>query len=134
MADTQTKFLLTEDRIPTHWVNLLPDLPGDPLPPLNPQTKQPAGPQDLAAIFPMALIEQEVSSAPEAAVPRAAPGAGAGDAGAHLLQVRGRLAGRVAQAQHRRAAGLRERARRRAQAHDRDRGRPVGLGARVRLH
>ena len=33
--------------IPTHWVNLLPDLPGEPLPPLNPQTKQPAGPDDL---------------------------------------------------------------------------------------
>jgi tryptophan synthase beta chain len=36
-----TKFLLTEDRIPTHWVNLLPDLPGEPLPPLNPQTVSP---------------------------------------------------------------------------------------------
>ena len=32
-----TTFLLTEDRIPTHWVNVAPDLPGDPLPPLNPQ-------------------------------------------------------------------------------------------------
>jgi tryptophan synthase beta chain len=69
MADDHTKFLLTEDRIPTHWVNLLPDLPGDPLPPLNPQTKQPAGPEDLAAIFPMALIEQEVSAAPEIEIP-----------------------------------------------------------------
>jgi tryptophan synthase beta chain len=33
MADERTQFLLTEDRIPTHWVNLAPDLPGDPLPP-----------------------------------------------------------------------------------------------------
>ena len=33
MADAHTKFLLSEDQIPTHWVNLLPDLPGDPLPP-----------------------------------------------------------------------------------------------------
>ena len=33
-----TKFLLPEDGIPTHWVNLLPDLPGEPLPPLNPAT------------------------------------------------------------------------------------------------
>ena len=41
-----TKFTLTEDRIPTHWVNLLPDLPGEPLPPLNPGTMQPAGPDD----------------------------------------------------------------------------------------
>jgi tryptophan synthase beta chain len=64
-----TKFLLTEDRIPTHWVNLLPDLPGEPLPPLNPQTVQPAGPEDLTPIFPMALIEQEVSPAPEVEIP-----------------------------------------------------------------
>src|SRR4051812_28474953 len=33
-----TKYVLGEDAIPTHWVNLLPDLPGEPLPPLNPQT------------------------------------------------------------------------------------------------
>jgi tryptophan synthase beta chain len=39
---SQTKYVLGEDAIPTHWVNLLPDLPGDPLPPLNPQTGQPA--------------------------------------------------------------------------------------------
>ena len=42
-----TKFLLREEQIPTHWVNLLPDLPGEPLPPLNPATGQPAGPEDL---------------------------------------------------------------------------------------
>src|SRR3954449_3135098 len=71
MADAHTKFLLAEDRIPTHWVNLLPDLPGDPLPPLNPQTKEPAGPPDLTPIFPMALIEQEVSQEPEIEIPDA---------------------------------------------------------------
>jgi tryptophan synthase beta chain len=38
-----TKLLLSEDAIPTRWVNLLPDLPGDPLPPLNSQTLAPAG-------------------------------------------------------------------------------------------
>ena len=43
MADSHTKFLLTEDRIPTHWVNLMADLPGEPLPPLTPETKEPAG-------------------------------------------------------------------------------------------
>ena len=64
-SDTPTKFLLTEDRIPTHWVNLLPDLPGEPLPPLHPGTMQPAGPPDLTPIFPMALIEQEVASSPK---------------------------------------------------------------------
>src|SRR6201990_739993 len=69
VSDTTTKFLLTEDRIPTHWVNLLPDLPGAPLPPLHPGTMQPAGPPDLTPIFPMALIEQEVSTSPEVEIP-----------------------------------------------------------------
>src|SRR5919107_271529 len=64
-----TKFVLSEDAIPTHWVNLLPDLPGAPLPPLSPQTGQPAGPDDLTPIFPMGLIAQEVSSEPEIAIP-----------------------------------------------------------------
>ncbi|HEX6743512.1 MAG TPA: pyridoxal-phosphate dependent enzyme, partial [Solirubrobacteraceae bacterium] len=71
MADTHTKFLLDEDAIPTHWVNLLPDLPGDPLPPLHPGTMAPAGPEDLGAIFPMALILQEVSPEPEVEIPEA---------------------------------------------------------------
>jgi tryptophan synthase beta chain len=69
MSDAATKFLLTEDRIPTHWVNVLPDLPGDPLPPLHPGTMQPAGPPDLTPIFPMALIEQEVSAEPDIEIP-----------------------------------------------------------------
>jgi tryptophan synthase beta chain len=69
MSAEPTKFVLPEDRIPTHWVNLIGDLPGDPLPPLSPQTMEPAGPGDLTAIFPMALIEQEVSGAPEIEIP-----------------------------------------------------------------
>jgi tryptophan synthase beta chain len=69
MSDAATKFLLTEDRIPTHWVNIVPDLPGQPLPPLHPGTMQPAGPPDLTPIFPMALIEQEVSAQPEVEIP-----------------------------------------------------------------
>jgi tryptophan synthase beta chain len=70
MADSaHTKFLLSEDRIPTHWVNLLPDLPGDPMPPLSPLTKQPAGPDDLTPIFPGYLIGQEVSMEPEIEIP-----------------------------------------------------------------
>ena len=63
------KITLPESSIPTHWVNLLPDLPGDPVPPLNPQTGEPAGPPDLTPIFPMALIEQEVSPEPEVEIP-----------------------------------------------------------------
>jgi tryptophan synthase beta chain len=64
-----TDFRLPESAIPTHWVNLLPDLPGEPLPPLHPATKQPLGPEDLAPLFPMALIEQEVSVEPEIEIP-----------------------------------------------------------------
>jgi len=69
MTDQPTKFLLSERDIPTHWVNLLPDLPGDPLPPLDPQTKQPAEPASLSPIFPMGLIEQEVSPEPLVEIP-----------------------------------------------------------------
>src|SRR4051794_16789448 len=64
-----TKYVLGEDAIPTHWVNLLPDLPGEPLPPLHPGTGEPAGPDDLAPLFPMALIEQEMSPEPQVAIP-----------------------------------------------------------------
>src|SRR6201999_2052098 len=69
VSDTTTKFLLTEERIPTHWVNLLPDIPSAPLPPLHPGTMQPAGPPDLTPIFPMARIEQGVSTSPEVEIP-----------------------------------------------------------------
>jgi tryptophan synthase beta chain len=71
MTDETTKYLLPEREIPTHWVNLLPDLPGDPLPPLHPGTLEPAGPDDLSPIFPMALIMQEVSPEPQIEIPEA---------------------------------------------------------------
>ena len=70
MSDATLKFLLPESEIPTHWINLMPDLPGPPpSPPLHPGTKEPAGPDDLSPIFPMALIEQEVSTEPEVEIP-----------------------------------------------------------------
>src|SRR5919197_2589133 len=69
MSYEPVKFLLSEREIPTHWINLVPDLPGDPLPPLSPATKEPAGPDDLTPIFPMGLIQQEVSPAPEVEIP-----------------------------------------------------------------
>ncbi len=53
---------LEESDIPTHWYNIVPDLPTPPPPPLNPATREPLQPQDLAAIFPMGLIEQEMST------------------------------------------------------------------------
>ena len=58
----QHKYTLTEDQMPTTWYNIIPDLPTPPPPPLHPGTKQPVGPEDLAPLFPMALIEQEVTT------------------------------------------------------------------------
>lgn len=55
------KILLSEDEIPRHWYNIQADMPNPPLPPLHPGTKQPVGPEDLAPLFPMELIKQEVS-------------------------------------------------------------------------
>ena len=63
----QTKFILGEDRIPTHWYNIIPDLPGPLAPVFSPQTMKPATPEELSVIFPMSLIEQELS--PERWVP-----------------------------------------------------------------
>ncbi len=58
---TPTKILLDESELPTQWYNIIPDLPSPPPPPLHPGTKEPVGPEDLAPLFPMALIMQEVS-------------------------------------------------------------------------
>jgi tryptophan synthase beta chain len=55
-----TKILLDEAEIPTHWYNVIADMPNPPAPPLGPDGK-PVGPDALAAIFPMSLIEQEMS-------------------------------------------------------------------------
>jgi tryptophan synthase beta chain len=57
----QTKFLLGENQIPTHWYNVIPDLPGPMQPVLHPGTAKPVTPDDLLPLFPMGLIEQEVS-------------------------------------------------------------------------
>lgn len=54
---------LRTDQIPTAWYNALPDLPEPMEPPLHPGTREPIGPDDLAPLFPMGLIEQEVSTA-----------------------------------------------------------------------
>jgi tryptophan synthase beta chain len=58
----RVKYMLDEKDMPTVWYNVLPDLP-EPLPPyLHPVTKKPLGPEDLAPLFPMELIKQEVST------------------------------------------------------------------------
>ena len=64
----QTKILLDESDIPTHWYNVVSDMPNPPAPPLGPDGK-PIGPEALAAIFPMSLIEQEVSGERWIAIP-----------------------------------------------------------------
>ncbi|MCE5229567.1 TrpB-like pyridoxal phosphate-dependent enzyme [bacterium] len=56
------KINLSESQMPTHWYNLMADLPKPMQPALHPGTKQPLGPSDLAPLFPMSLIEQEVST------------------------------------------------------------------------
>ena len=57
----KTKIILDENDIPRKWYNILPDMPTSLSPPLNPETKEPIGPKDLSAIFPMELIKQEMS-------------------------------------------------------------------------
>jgi tryptophan synthase beta chain len=69
--DKQTKFLLDESRMPQAWYNLAADLP-QPLPPvLHPGTGQPVGPDDLAPLFPMEIIRQEVTTEQYVAIPEA---------------------------------------------------------------
>lgn len=58
----QRKFTLEEKEIPENWYNIVADMPNKPLPPLHPGTLEPIGSEDLAPLFPKALIEQEVST------------------------------------------------------------------------
>jgi tryptophan synthase beta chain len=55
------KIFLSEQEMPTQWYNIQADMPNPMQPPLHPGTKQPLGPEDLAPLFPMELIKQEVS-------------------------------------------------------------------------
>ena len=145
----RTQFVLDESRIPRAWYNIAADLPAPLSPPLHPGTHQPIGPADLAPLFPMALILQEVSGEREIEIPdpvreaymlyrpvAPAPGAPAGEGarypGPHLLQVRGREPGRQPQAEHGDPAGVLQQAGGRHAARDRDRRGPVGERARVR--
>jgi len=62
---------LPADQLPTAWFNVLPRLPEPLPPPLHPATREPVGPDDLAPLFPAALIEQEMSNAPWVDIPGA---------------------------------------------------------------
>ncbi len=69
MDDHQVKYVLQESDLPRQWYNIIPDLPSPPPPPLNPGTHEPVGPDALAPLFPMALIQQEVSGESHIAIP-----------------------------------------------------------------
>ena len=55
------KIFLPESEMPTQWYNVAPDIPNGLQPPLDPETNQPMGPEKLSAIFPMNILEQEMS-------------------------------------------------------------------------
>jgi len=145
---TPTRFTLPQDRIPTAWYNALRDLPEPLQPPLHPGTREPAGPADLAPLFPMALIEQEMTQAPTVEIPgavidilrqwRPTPLVRAlrleeelGTPGTHLLQRRVGVAVGVSQDEHGGRAGVLQ-PRRGHQAH-RDRDGRGAVGERARL-
>ena len=56
------KYLLREEEVPTHWYNIVADMPNKPMPPIDPAKHTPIGPEALAPLFPMELIKQEVST------------------------------------------------------------------------
>ena len=127
------RYLLSEREIPKFWYNVIPDLPAPMSPPLHPGTLQPAGPQDLEAIFPHALIEQEMTAAQNIPIPEPvldilrlwrptplhrahAAGEGAGDTRQDLFQERRSLTRRQPQAQHGHRAGVLQQGRRASNA------------------
>ncbi len=63
------KILLPEDQMPKSWYNIMADLPTPVSPPLHPATHEPIGPEALQAVFPDALIEQEVSIQQNISIP-----------------------------------------------------------------
>ncbi len=69
MASSQTKFILDESQTPRAWYNIVADLPVAPPPVLHPGTRQPIGPDDLAPLFPMGIIMQEVTGDREVEIP-----------------------------------------------------------------
>src|SRR3954451_10158842 len=68
-AAQRTKLLLDESQLPRRWYNIRAAMPTAPQPVLHPGTGQPVGPDDLAPLFPLALLEQEGSEEPEIAIP-----------------------------------------------------------------
>ena len=144
-----TKYLLDENAIPAAWYNIQADLPSPPPPVLHPGTLQPIGPDDPRAAVPDGAhraggVHRARDRGPGAGargVPRMAPDpalsrpparAGARHSRAHLLQVRGREPHRQPQAEHRGRAGVLQPAGGGLAPRHGDRGRAVGLVARLR--
>ena len=138
-----TKILLSEDQIPRQWYNIIPDMPGPLAPVINPQTLKPVTPEDMLAIFPMSLIEQEMSPnrwidipdevreiyklwRPSPLLPRPSPGKGPRNTGQDLLQVRRGLPGRLPQTELGHPPGLLQQTGRHPPSGNRDRRRSVG--------
>ena len=69
MSSSPTQYHLDASKMPRFWYNIAADLPSPPPPVLHPGTQQPIGPADLAPLFPMELILQEVSTEREIAIP-----------------------------------------------------------------
>src|SRR3954464_16103508 len=65
----ETRFLLRENQIPTHWYNIIPDMPGPLAPVLHPGRRRPVTPADMLPLFPGALLEQEMSPERWIAIP-----------------------------------------------------------------
>src|SRR3954467_1054253 len=63
------KFLLDEEALPESWYNIVPDLPFELAPPLNPATRDPVGPEAFSQIFPEEIIRQEVTAEPYVPIP-----------------------------------------------------------------
>ena len=148
--DHQVKYLLQESELPRQWYNVIPDLPSPAAAaaapghraagrPGRPRAAVPGRPDRPGSVrrpvhpHPRGGPRRLPAVAADAAVPGPAAGEGPRHAGPDLLQVRGRQPGRVAQAEHRGAAGVLQRGRGRDPADHRDRGRPVGQRAGVRL-
>ena len=70
MSRDEYKIILPEEKIPKYWYNVQADMPHPVAPGLHPRTKQPLTKEDLAPIFPLSLIEQEVSQERFIEIPR----------------------------------------------------------------
>src|SRR6266516_4325767 len=130
MSD-QVKFVLDESHLPEAWYNLVSALPEQPPPVLHPGTGEPVGPDDLAPLFPMQIILQEVATDQYVPIPEEVRSIYRQWRPTPLYRAR-RLAHRLAQAEHRGRTGLLQQARGRLPSDDRDRRRAVGLRSRLR--